>query len=152
MNDRPANLSPSPRAISRPTLGGLSLLLIVALAFGTSARTGQVALAASALDGFGERAISPSVPTAAARPARRSAPDKPLAIAQDRARRASINVDSIPPASREFAHHPALDRLGAFVLDLPPPPEVLFPDETGIVLLIPPGEGGLLCLVRDASR
>lgn len=117
MNDRPMSSPPRQRATSRPTIGGLSLLLVVALAFGTSARMEHVALAAAAMDGFGERAISPSVPTTAAR---RSAPDKPVAARPIQIGRTYEGSFRLTPGAVE-ADVSKLDRLGAFVLDLPPP-------------------------------
>lgn len=132
MRDRSVNPRPSPRAISRPTIGGLSLLLIVAMAFGTSARTEHLALVASAIDGFGERAISPSVPATAAR---RSAPDKPMAarpVQLGQTYRASF---SGTPRAVE-AGVSTLGVLSALVLDLPPPSRST-PDGSGVMLPVP---------------
>ena len=124
MNDRATNPSLRPRAISRPTVGGLSLLLIVALAFGSSARTEHMAFAAAAMDGFGERAISPSVPTTAVR---RSAPDKPMVARSIQIGQTyRVSVSTVPRAvDADFS---TLDRLGIFELDLPPPKGVPTPD------------------------
>lgn len=132
MNDRPTNSGPRPRAISRPTIGGLSLLLVVALAFGTSARVEHTAIAAAALGGFGERALSPSVPTTAARSARRSAPDKPSALCSARLGYATKDPSAVVLCAAQ-ADGSALDVLSVLVLDLPPPSRST-PDGSGVML------------------